>query len=111
MKTGTVIQLAGFGIVGYLLWKLMNKGEEYKEEIADKIAKLWLKMFPLPPQIQLQGAVLFPGNIKVPIQTLHDQGAVKHTPEPDFAVYVNYAGSLWKLAPQVYGNWPATRVQ
>lgn len=110
MKTGTVIQLGGFALVAFLLYQLLNKGAQFKEDVAGKIAALWLKMFPLPGNIEVTGNVQFPGNLKVPLQQLWKAGAVRHTPEPDFAVYVNYAGYLWKLAPQVYGNWPATRV-
>lgn len=114
MKTQDMMQLVLLGGIAYLLYRGFNFAKDKAEEAAGAastaIASLWLKLFPLPPKIQLLGSVKFPGNLLVPLQTLSDQGAVRQNPE-DGSVYVKYSGYYWKLSPQVYGNWPATRVE
>lgn len=105
----TVLILGGITVLGFVLYKAFDFGKKATDAVASGIADLWLKMFPLPPSIELLGNVTFPGNLKVPLQTLAQQNAVRQDKSTG-DVYVTYAGYYWKLAPQVYGNWPATRV-
>lgn len=107
MKERTALDLVLLSAVVWVGWKLFGKGG-VEDQATSAIASLWLKMFPLPPAIELLGNVKFPGNILVPLQQLSDAGAVRQADNGD--VYVRYAGYYWKLAPQQYGNWPATRV-
>lgn len=110
MKTQDAIQLAILGALVYALYKGFNIGKSAADATSTAIAKLWLKWFPLPPSVELLGNVKFPGNLFVPLQQLSKEGAIKQNPD-DGGVYVKYAGAYWKLSPQVYGNWPATRIE
>lgn len=109
MKTGEILQMGGLAVVGVLLWKLFNKGSETADHVSTAIADLWLKLFPLPPAMELLGNVKFPGNIFVTLQSLASKGAVRRNSSGE--VFVSYANLLWKLAPSnAYGNWEATAV-
>lgn len=110
MKTSEVLQLGALAGIAYLLYQLVNKGKDLADKGTTALANLWLKLFPLPPSIQLMGYVTFPGNIKVSIDSLSKANAIRYTPDPDFHVYVNYAGYVWELGPQSNGFYPATRV-
>lgn len=110
MKTQDMLLLGIAAGIGYLLYKGFDFGKKATDAVATSIADLWLKMFPLPPSIELLGNVTFPGNLNVPLQTLAQQNAVRQDKSTG-DVYVTYAGYFWKLSPQVWGNWPATRVE
>jgi hypothetical protein len=101
-----VLLIAG----AYAVYRIMGAATRTQDKVASGIADLWLKMFPLPPSIELLGSVVFPGNLKVPLQQLANEKAVRQD-RASGRVYVRYAGYVWELAPQVYGNWPATRVE
>lgn len=116
MKASTLIALGIAAGIGYALYRLAgglrDQIEKVTEPVAQAIASLWLKFKPLPPSIELLGNVKFPGNLFVPVQQLSREGAIRHTPEPDFAVYVKYADHLWRLEPRnAAGNWPAVLVK
>ncbi len=108
MKKDTVLILAAMGVGGYLLYKAFNIGKSAVDKTAGAIADLWLKLNPMPEALQLLGNVKFPGNILVPIQQLANERAIRKDGSGN--VFVKYSGYTWQLAPQVYGNWPATRV-
>lgn len=113
MQTKDVLQVGLLGAVAYLLYKGFDFAKDTAEKAIDKtstsIANFWLKLFPLPPAIELLGNVVFPGNIFVPLQQLAKTGAVKQ--DDDARVFVKYAGYIWQLSPSnAAGNWPATRV-
>lgn len=109
MNVKDVILFAGVGTAVYLLWKTKETAKETVDKVASAIAKVYLKYLnPLPPAMELLGEVKFPGNLLVPLQTLHNQRAVFQG--DNGAVFVKYSGYTWQLSPQVYGKWPATRV-
>lgn len=114
VRTDTWIMVAVLGVGGYFLYQALSKaGAGVRKGIdltAGQIANLWLKMFPLPPSMELLGSVKFPGNLKVPIQQLHNEGAIKQDRETG-RVFVKYANYFWELSPQVNGLWPAARVE
>jgi len=116
MKIGNILVLAAVVGGGYFIWreiqKLKDLGGKATDAVATSIASLWLKLFPLPASMELLGNVKFPGNILVPIQQLSKENAVRHSPDPNFAVYVQYADHLWQLQPRnSSGNWPAVLVK
>lgn len=108
IRGDTVLILGGLAVLGFVLYKAFDVGKKAVDTAAGAIADVFLKMFPLPPSIQLLGNVKFPGNILVPLQQLANENAVRQDENHD--VFVKYSGMYWKLSPQVYGNWPATRV-
>lgn len=110
MKTTEALQLGMLVGVAYLLAKLVQAGTNVADKATSAIADWWLKTHPLPPAIQLLGYVTFPGNIKVAVDALRKANAIRYTPDPDFHVYVDYAGYKWELGPQTNGFYPATRV-
>lgn len=100
----SILILAGLGIGGYYLYKLYNKGSEAIDKTAGAIADLWMKLFPMGDAAQIAGNAKFPGNLLVPLSSLPIKQDENHN------VFVQYAGYTWQLAPQVNGNYPATRV-
>lgn len=107
LKGETVLLLGAAAVALYFGSRFFDRATD---KVATSIANLWLKLRPLPPAIKLLGNVKFPGNILVPIEQLSKEKAIRSQEEP-FTVFVNYAGYIWELGPQVYGNYPATRVQ
>lgn len=104
----TVLILGAVGGAAYLILKALNVGEKAVDKVSTAIAKAYLKLFPMPPATQLLGNVKFPGNLLVSLQQLHNEKSVFR--DDNGNVYVKYSGYTWQLAPQIYGNWPATRV-
>lgn len=109
-RQDTFLILGAVTVLGFVLYKAFNVGKKAVDYTAQKIADLWLKMFPLPPAMQLLGEVKFPGNLRVPIQQLHNEGAIRQDRQTG-RTFVKYAGYFWELSPQVNGLWPATRVE
>lgn len=105
MKLGNVTSLALLGIAAYVAYKVLGKGG-LTDSASSAIASLWLKLFPLPPTMEVLGNVKFPGNIMVPLAKL----AVRE--DSEHRVFTQYAGHLWQLQPSnEYGNWPAVLVK
>jgi hypothetical protein len=109
MKTQDLLMLGVAAGLGYVLYRTYGVAQKIGEKAVNLGAKIWLALDPLPPAIQLLGNVKFPGNLLVPLQTLASQKAVRQD-RSSGDVYVQYSGYTWKLAPQQYGNWPATRI-
>lgn len=93
--------------VGIVLYKAFGIGKAGVDAASGAIADLWLKLSPLPAAMQLLGTVRFPGNLRVPLQTI---GSANVRQDANHNVFVKYSGLTWQLAPQVNGEWPATRV-
>jgi hypothetical protein len=104
IRPDTLLLLGGLAALGFVLVKVFDFGKGAVDSAAGGIANLWLELFPLPPAIELLGTVRFPGNLKVPLKNLNVRTNASHD------VFVQYAGYTWQLAPQVNGEWPATRV-
>lgn len=98
--------LAAAGV--YLAYRSFDLANRAADAVSSGIAAAWLKMFPLGSAMQLLGNVKFPGNLIVPIQTLHNQNAIRKDSSGN--VFVRYADLYWQLQPQVNGVWPAVRV-
>lgn len=109
MKNDTLIVLAALGVGGFLLWKAMQTAKQATDAVAGSIADAWLTLFPMPPSIELLGNIVFPGNLRVPLQTLSNQGAIKQDKSGN--VIAKYANSFWKIMPHdASGDWPAVRM-
>lgn len=106
-KDTLMLGLVAAGV--YFAWKTWQRGEQVIDTASTAIADLWLKLFPLPPTMELLGNVKFPGNIFIPLQQIAAAGAVKRDAQSN--VFVKYSGLIWKLSPSnTYGNWEAVRV-
>lgn len=111
MKASELAPWLLLAIGGYVLYRVTSKAADTGKKAVDwtssQIANLWLTMFPLPPSMELLGNIIFPGNIKVPLQQL--AGQVRQ--DRDGNTFVNYAGMYWQLSPSdANGNWPATPI-
>lgn len=110
LRPDTLLVLGGLAAVGFVLYKTFDIGKDAADKASTSIANLWLKLFPMPEAMQLFGNVKFPGNLLVSLQTIASdpKGGVRQ--DSNHNVFVRYAGYTWQLAPQVNGNWPATRI-
>ena len=108
----TLLILAAVGIGGYLLVKALGGLKKVADAGTSAAADVYLRMFPNPPAMVPQGAVVLPNGTAVPLDTLSATGTVQPTTQADGtpgATFVWQGARYYLNAPSdANGNWQAS---